>query len=199
MPRLGQDAGGESVSLPSSDALPEPLLESVFRATRPQLNRRAVETALQSIEAHSKTRAPVSSNVRRARTLNQSGLNALAARDASRAVSFLESARQANPADAEVASNLGYALLQAGDVARATVVLTEAIALAPRFAASWLSLGRCLARLGRHDDSVSAFWVARVCSKEPSVLQSSLQRWVTDPGVPAPERRAMQEVLVAVP
>lgn len=95
-----------------------------------------------------------------ARKLNAAALDALKQGDAANAVSQLRRARQENPQDVEIAANLGFALLKAGDPSAARAVLGEALLLNPRRAATWGPLADALALIGQMNDAKAAAWVA---------------------------------------
>jgi Flp pilus assembly protein TadD len=187
---------GAVAAAPSTPLLPEALLQEALNATRPVLNPDAARSALAATRAA--TVRPPSGNVRGGRELNGRGLEALRSARLGDAVVTFERARAANPADIEIVANYGYALLQAGEIERATVVLKEAIAINPYYATAWLSLGRCLARLGHPNDGVAAIVLAHMLSKDPSVLVESLRRWERDPATPERERRMLRVALEAI-
>ena len=85
---------------------------------------------------------PVHQNVKEARALNQQGLDALKQNDYPAAATAFQQAQIADPADVEVAGNLGYANLKLGQFKRAEHQLVYAISLAPGRSSSWYNLGQ---------------------------------------------------------
>ena len=64
-------------------------------------------------------------------------------------------AHHADASDAEIAENLGYSLLRAGDVAAAEPAILSALEMAPERASAWGSLGLIYAKQGKHREGVA--------------------------------------------
>lgn len=70
------------------------------------------------------------------------------------AISLLEKARKADPYDAEVLGNLGYAYYLTRQLSKARDILMLSLNLRPRRGSSWINLGQTLAEL--HNESWAA-------------------------------------------
>lgn len=94
------------------------------------------------------------------RQLNTAGIEALKREDAAEAVAKLGQALKENPRDVEIAGNLGFALVKAGEPVKAIEVLQAALVLDPRRSSTWTPLAEAYALAGRADDARSALWVS---------------------------------------
>jgi len=94
---------------------------------------------------------------REARKLNAQGLAQLGQQQFAAAIEVLGRARDLDPADAEIANNLGYAHYKAGQSAEAEKVLRETLAIAPGRAAAWGNLGDLFATQGKPERAVAAY------------------------------------------
>jgi tetratricopeptide (TPR) repeat protein len=97
---------------------------------------------------------------RRARDLNEYGLALWQRQRYFEAAGYFGQAREADSADAEIAENLGYALLKSGRIAEAETAIMDALAMAPERASAWGSLGMIYAKQGRHREGVSCVLTA---------------------------------------
>lgn len=104
---------------------------------------------------------------REARKLNGQGLAQLGQQQFAPAIEALGRARDLDPADAEIANNLGYAHYKAGQLAEAEKVLRETLAIAPGRAAAWGNLGDLFAVQGKPDKAVAAYRNAYRFSRAP--------------------------------
>lgn len=104
---------------------------------------------------------------RLARELNDSGLALWRRQRFGEAAPYFRRAHEADPGDAEIAENLGYALLKSGHTAEAERALLEALALAPERASAWGSLGLARAKSGRHRDGVACVLTAYRYARDP--------------------------------
>lgn len=104
---------------------------------------------------------------REARKLNAQGLAQLGQQQFAPAIEALARARDFDPADAEIANNLGYAHYKAGQLAEAEKVLRETLAIAPGRAAAWGNLGDLFAVRGKPDKAVAAYRNAYRFSRAP--------------------------------
>jgi Flp pilus assembly protein TadD len=95
-----------------------------------------------------------------ARDLNDQGLAFWQRQRFAEAAALFRQARAADASDAEIAENLGYALLRSGDVAGAEPVLLEALTLAPDRATAWGSLGLVYAKQGKHREGLACVLTA---------------------------------------
>jgi len=110
--------------------------------------RRAIEEARRSTPRGDR---------RLAREHNQKALDHLKEGRNADAVVELRLAAKADPADQEVADNLGYALLRAGELETARRQLLLALTLAPGRSSAWASLGQVYARQSRPERAVACF------------------------------------------
>jgi TPR repeat protein len=104
---------------------------------------------------------------REARKLNSQALGLLGQQQFQPAIEALGKAHDADPADAEIANNLGYAYYKAGKFADAEKSLRETLAIAPGRAAAWGNLGDLFAVTGRPDKAVAAYRNAYRFSRAP--------------------------------
>jgi Flp pilus assembly protein TadD len=111
---------------------------------------------LGEISAKIRTQArPPRGNRTKARDLNEHGLALWQRQRYDEAAAYFREAREADAGNAEIAENLGYALLKAGHVAEAEQPILDALAMAPERASAWGSLGMIYAKKGRHRDGVA--------------------------------------------
>lgn len=96
-------------------------------------------------------------NVKEARALNQQGLDALKRNDYQTAATAFQQAQQLNPADVEVAGNLGYADLKLGQLKRAEHQLVYTVSLAPGRSSSWYNLGQVYGAMNDVEKATGAF------------------------------------------
>ena len=94
------------------------------------------------------------------RQLNGAGIDALKRDDHAEAVGKLRQALKENPRDVEIAGNLGFALVKAGQAPDATEVLQAALVLDPRRTSTWTPLAEAYALAGRTEDAKGAMWVS---------------------------------------
>ena len=104
---------------------------------------------------------------REARKLNSQGLAQLGQQQFVPAIEALSKARDLDPADAEIANNLGYAHYKAGQLLEAEKILRETLAIAPGRAAAWGNLGDLFAVTGKPDKAVAAYRNAYRFSRAP--------------------------------
>lgn len=135
---------------------------------------------------------------RRARELNERGLALWQRQRYDEAAGFFRQAREADPGDAEIAENLGYALLKADHVAQAEPPLLEALSLAPERASAWGSLGMVYAKQGKHRAGVALVLTAYGYARDPkrtAGVYSRLASTDDDPKV----RAMLAEVVSKLP
>lgn len=95
-----------------------------------------------------------------ARQLNTAALEALKKEDFAGAVAQLRQAQKENPRDVEIAGNLGFALVKAGQAGEAQNVLQAALVLDPRRTSTWTPFAESLALGGKAEDAKAALWVS---------------------------------------
>ena len=88
---------------------------------------------------------PVHGDRKVARDLNKRALTKFGENDHGAAVEILKLAAQADPADPEILSNLGLALVKAGRANEAEIPLLAALELDPRRSSAWAPLAEALA------------------------------------------------------
>lgn len=132
------------------------------------------------LEALSALTQPVRGDRKRAREANNEGLVALKTNDFAAAVARFREAAYADPADQEIANNLGYALLSAGRMAEARTALHAALALEPRRSSAWANLAMLLARNGEIDDGIAAYRLAFHFSRNQRTTRDFLARQAED-------------------
>jgi len=104
---------------------------------------------------------PTRQNAKDARVANQQGLDALQRNDYQAAATAFQQAQQLDPADVEVAGNLGYASFKLDRLKRAEHQLVYAVSLAPARSSSWYNLGQVYGAMNDTEKATGAF--ANVC------------------------------------
>ncbi|MDS4068900.1 MAG: tetratricopeptide repeat protein [Candidatus Competibacter sp.] len=138
---------------------------------------------------------PAHQNVKEARALNQQGLEALKRNDYQAAATAFQQAQQADPADVEVAGNLGYANLKLGQIKRAEHQLVYAISLAPGRSSTWFNLGQVYGTLGEVEKATGAFANAYRFSQNPPKTADFLRQALTAPENNDTTRAALKRAL----
>lgn len=110
-------------------------------------------------ELRSRPRPPLVDR-RLAREMNERGLAFWRRQRFAEAAVYFRKAHQADAGDAEIAENLGYALLKSGRLEEAERAILSALALAPGRASAWGSLGMLRAKAGRHREGVACVLTA---------------------------------------
>ena len=100
---------------------------------------------------------PAHQAVKEARAANQQGLEALKRSDYQAAANAFQQAQQLDPADVEVAGNLGYANFKLGQLKRAEHQLVYAVSLAPGRSSSWYNLGQVYGAMNDAAKATGAF------------------------------------------
>lgn len=103
---------------------------------------------------------------RLARELNERGLALWQRQRYAEAAALFSQAQAADPSDAEIADNLGYALVKAGQVTSAERAILDALTLAPERASAWGTLGLIYAKQGKHRDAVACVLTAYRFSRD---------------------------------
>jgi Flp pilus assembly protein TadD len=158
--------------------------EAVFGSVQRMLGQAAkndeagLNATRQQLESVAK---PAHQNVKEARALNQQGLDALKQNNYQAAVTVFQQAQQTDPADVEVAGNLGYANLKLGQFKRAEHQLVYAISLAPGRSSSWFNLGQVYGALGDGEKATGAFAAAYRFSQNPPKTADFMRQALTAP------------------
>lgn len=124
---------------------------------------------------------PAHRNVKEARALNQQGLDALKRNDFQAAATVFQKAQETDPADVEVAGNLGYANLKLGQFKRAEHQLAYAISLSPGRSSSWYNLGQVYGALNDVERATGAFAAAYRFSQNPPKTLDFMRQALTAP------------------
>jgi Flp pilus assembly protein TadD/predicted nucleic acid-binding Zn ribbon protein len=127
-------------------------------------NKDAFQSVLQQLEQ----RSPIATGDRKlARKLNESALDAIKRQDFALAIETLDKAKIADPADVEVADNLGYALRLAGKFKESEVQILTALELAPSRSQAWFNLGETYSKLEKHPQAVALFVTSYELARNP--------------------------------
>lgn len=119
---------------------------------------------------------------RKARALNERGLEALSNDNPNDAVADFTSAARADPRDVEVIGNLGYALLVAGRPREAKKALEQALSIAPDRAAAWANLGEAYSAMGEQENAVAAFRLTFRFSRNLEKTEEYITGLIDKPG-----------------
>lgn len=138
---------------------------------------------------------PARQNVKEARALNQQGLEALKRNDYAAAATALQKAQELDPADIEIAGNLGYANLKLGQFKRAAHQLIYAISLAPGRTSSWFNLGQVYGALGDVEKATGAFAMTYRTSQNPAKTADFIRQALTLPENNETTREALKRAL----
>ena len=127
-------------------------------------NKDAFQSVLQQLEQ----RPPIATGDRKlARKLNESALDAIKRQEFALAIETLDKAKIADPADVEVADNLGYALRLAGKFKESEVQILTALELAPSRSQAWFNLGETYSKLEKHPQAVALFVTSYELARNP--------------------------------
>ncbi len=137
----------------------------------------------------------VHQNVKEARALNQQGLDALKRNDYQAAATALQKAQETDPADVEVAGNLGYANLKLGQFKRAEHQLVYAISLSPGRSSSWYNLGQVYGATNQVEKATGAFAAAYRFSQNPPKTVEFMRQALTAPENNETTRAALKRTL----
>ena len=138
---------------------------------------------------------PARQNVKEARALNQQGLDALKRNDYAAAATALQKAQELDPADIEIAGNLGYANLKLGQFKRAAHQLIYAISLAPGRTSSWFNLGQVYGALGDVEKATGAFAMTYRTSQNPAKTADFIRQALALPENNETTREALKRAL----
>jgi TonB family protein len=134
-----------------SAALIDKILEAEKGSDESSINE--IKTRLTAIPK------PVPGDGAEATRLNKIGLQALKTKEYQTAVTYFQSASNADPSDAKLLSNLGFAEMNVGNLNAARKHLNLSIASDPTRAVAWGDLGLVFAKTGEQDKAVSALLV----------------------------------------
>ena len=154
----------------------------------------AFDRAVAQVEAQPK---PPRGERRLARDLNDRGLAQWQRGRFEEAAAIFTKAQAADPADAEIAENLGYALLRSGEIDKAQAALLKSLALDPKRASAWGSLGQVYAKQGKHRDGIACVLTAYLFSRDRARtldVYSRLARVDSDPRVRALLNEAVDRI-----
>lgn len=117
----------------------------------------STETVVREAAAIRALPQPTRGDRKLARARNNEALAALKAEDAVRASALLTQAVVADPADEEIATNLGYALVKAGKPVEALAALQRALHLNPGRSSAWYNSALALAAQEKEQSAYAAF------------------------------------------
>lgn len=126
-------------------------------AMQEQPDEAAILALKQRIEAEPQ---PARGDRRHARRLNDEALPLLRSGGNAEAAAKLEAAVAADPADVEIRNNLGYALLQLGNLVQAEEALFATLRLRPNRAGAWVNLGEAYGARGLASEAKGALRLA---------------------------------------
>ena len=90
--------------------------------------------------------------------------------DPAAAIDLLKKASEADPADAEISNNLGYALRAAGKLKESEAQMIRTIEQFPARQQAWQDLGETYSKLGKHSQAVSSLLTAHRLAKNPGQI-----------------------------
>ena len=138
---------------------------------------------------------PAHQNIKEARALNQQGLDALKRNDYPAAATAFQKAQEIDPADIEIAGNLGYATLKIGQSKRAEHQLIYAISLAPGRSSSWFNLGQVYGALDNAEKATGAFANTYRLSQNRAKTEEFMRQALAAPENNEATRAALQRAL----
>ena len=109
-----------------------------------------------------------------ARAANAAGLTRLQANEPSEAVASFREGMAADPSDAEIVNNLGYALSLAGKETEALEAFARAISLAPDRTSAWANLAVSFGKTNQMDKGVASYLLAYRFSKSQDKTRAFL-------------------------
>ncbi|MBK8537843.1 MAG: tetratricopeptide repeat protein [Candidatus Competibacteraceae bacterium] len=138
---------------------------------------------------------PAHQNMKEARALNQQGLDALKRNDYPSAATAFQKAQETDPADIEIAGNLGYANLKLGQFKRAEHQLIYALSLAPGRSSSWFNLGQVYGALNDVEKATGAFATTYRLSQNRAKTEQFMRQALTTSENNETTRVALQQAL----
>jgi len=138
---------------------------------------------------------PAHQSAKEARAANQQGLEALKRNDYQAATIAFQQAQQLDPADVEVAGNLGYANLKLGQLKRAEHQLVYAVSLAPGRSSSWYNLGQVYGAMNEVEQATGAFANAYRFSQNRPKTQEFIRQALLSPESNDATRAALRRAL----
>jgi Flp pilus assembly protein TadD len=137
--------------------------------------------ALQNNIVQLQAQQPARGDRKRARQLNDQGLALFQRANYRSAAEIFRQAHRADGGDAEIRENLGYSLMQAGELAEAERALLSALEIAPQRATAWGSLGHIYAKHGKHREAVALLLTAyRFAADRSKALEVYARQAETD-------------------
>ncbi|MFZ1641556.1 MAG: tetratricopeptide repeat protein [Candidatus Contendobacter sp.] len=183
-------------------SLTAPALAGQYEVVSGQVQRMLTQAAKNDEAALNATRQqlesaprPAHQNVKDARALNQQGLEALKRNDYQSAATAFQKAQETDPADVEVAGNLGYLNLKIGQLKRAEQHLVYAISLAPGRSSSWYNLGQVYGAMNDGEKAAGAFAAAYRFSQNPPKTLDFMRQALTAPENNETTRAALKRAL----
>lgn len=137
-------------------------------------------------------------NRKEARTYNETGLAALKTTRYQDAIAAFTTATAYDQGDAEIAANLGFALLKNGQFTAALDPLLRSLSLQPGRSSSWVGYAEALARNGNADNAKAAFMLTFEYSQDKAKTRAFLQK-LSEENQDFSLRKAIQSALTAQP
>lgn len=128
-----------------------------------------------------------------ARSENEAGLQLLRNGDLAQANQIFASAFSKDPADIEIANNLGYSFLKIGDYPNCIKILSILLMHNPVRSAAWINIAESEARLDNKDASLSALRLAIYFNHKRPQLQGHFQEWSQGDNQPTLWRQVLAE------
>jgi tetratricopeptide (TPR) repeat protein len=123
---------------------------------------------------------PATGDRKLARSLNDQAIT-LAVTDIQKSLALLRQAHATDPADAEIADNLGMALRIALNYDQSEVQLMKVITTWPNRQTAWANLGQTLSVQNKRREAVGAYVASYKVSKNPRKVLEVYKRIVDDP------------------
>jgi tetratricopeptide (TPR) repeat protein len=137
---------------------------------------------------------PLTGDRKQARKMNEEAL-AKRMSDGASALNLMEKAHSLDPADPEIADNLGLVLRLNNQVLASEGQLLKVIGIWPERAQAWANLAETLSIIGKHEMSVGAFVASYRLSRRPEKTLESYVRLAADP---KEDNRTRSSLLAAV-
>jgi tetratricopeptide (TPR) repeat protein len=149
----------------------------------------------QQIEALPK---PAQGDKKKARGANELGLQAFNAAQYEQAKQYFLSAYQTNPADVEIACNLGFTYIKLGDLPQAVKALSSALILSPGRSSAWANLAEYYALQSQQRESVACYALAFHFSQNQNKTREYLQKQAASADAPQVRQAAQQALQLSL-
>ncbi len=133
-----------------SSSVPCANIANCYQATLIAMSKNDFDLVRRIAEKIDTFNKPARGNRPAARKLNDDGLRAMRQNDFIQAATIFAKAQREDHSDVEIASNLGFARVKAGDFPGASQALGDALLLNPRRASTWVPIAELIARRDRN-------------------------------------------------